>query len=187
MRLFLALHPDKEIVNELEKTIELLKSVKADVKWVNKEALHITLKFLGETDKTRVNGIAPLLSKLAMEIKPFNISSEKLAAFPDMVKPKGLFSVISSGKDEIIAVAKKIDEMLVQAAFKREERPFNPHITLGRVKGASNLPKLSELLLTVNMPKIEQRVKAFYLLKSELIGNRSVYKDLEEFKFAGNG
>ncbi|OGF44364.1 MAG: 2'-5' RNA ligase [Candidatus Firestonebacteria bacterium RIFOXYA2_FULL_40_8] len=184
MRLFLAVHLSDEIKTNIEQTIETLKTAKADVKWIRKEALHITLKFLGDTDKSRVKGIIPLLSYTAKEVKPFTFITGKPGAFPDMDKPKVLYTGLSSGKTEIISLSKIIDETLVKAAFKREEKPFNPHITLGRCTSVLNLPKLKEALLNTISPEIEQKVEAFYLVKSELIGNTAVYKDLEEFNLS---
>ncbi|OGF44989.1 MAG: 2'-5' RNA ligase [Candidatus Firestonebacteria bacterium RIFOXYC2_FULL_39_67] len=182
MRLFIAIHLSEEIKSKVEQTIVSLKTANADVKWINKEALHLTLKFLGDTDKSRVKGIIPMLSEIAKASKPFTIITGKLGAFPEIEKPKVLFSGFSSGKDETIALSKKIDEMLVKAAFKREEKPFNPHITLGRCRSVTNISKLSESLLNTVFPEIKQKVEAFYLVKSELVGNTVGYKDLAEFK-----
>ncbi|MFH1074948.1 MAG: RNA 2',3'-cyclic phosphodiesterase [Candidatus Firestonebacteria bacterium] len=182
MRLFIAIHLSVEIKSEAERMIEYLETAKADVKWINKDALHITLKFLGETDKSRVKGIIPLLTDIAGKTGPFSIVTGKAGAFPEINNPKTLFTGLSSGKDNIIALSKIIDGILVKAAFKREKEPFNPHITLGRVRSASNLVKLSESLLNANYHEIEQKVDSFSLVKSELVGNKAVYKDLAEFK-----
>ena len=183
MRLFLAVHLSEEMKTRAIQIIEVLKTAKADVNWIDKEALHITLKFLGDTDKSRVKGIIPLLADIGKNGKTFEISTGKQGAFPNVIRPKILFTDISNGKDEIITLSKMIDETLITAAFKREEKPFNPHITLGRCRSVVNLEKLSECLLNTNFPHLGQKVESFFLVKSELVGNRAVYKDISEFKF----
>jgi 2'-5' RNA ligase len=182
MRLFLALRLSAEIKAKIEQTIELLKTTNADVKWVKSGALHITLKYLGDIDKSRVKGIIPLLSNIAIDVNSFNIVTGKLGAFPGLNKPKVLFAGLSSGKIETIELARLIDNVLVKAAFKREEKPFNPHITLGRTRSVINLSNLSDSLLNTSFPEIEQKVESFYLVRSELAGNTAVYTDLAEFK-----
>src|SRR3989339_1990399 len=108
MRLFIAIHLSEEIKSKVEQTIVSLKTANADVKWINKEALHITLKFLGDTDKSRVKGIIPLLADIGKNGKTFEISTGKQGAFPNVIRPKILFTDISNGKDEIITLSKMI-------------------------------------------------------------------------------
>jgi len=182
MRLFLAVHLSEEIKTEIEKTLQFLKTLKADVKWIEPQALHITLKFLGDTDKSRVKGIIPMLEEIAAGSEPFSFTTGRLGAFPDLKTPKIIFEDLSAGKNELIALSKIIDETLVKAAFKREEKPFNPHITLGRYKGVENPEKLSEALINHNSAQIKQHVNTYFLMKSELVGNTPVYKDIAEFR-----
>ena len=182
MRLFIAVKFSNPIKDSLLNTMTQLKMLKADVSWVEEKNLHLTLKFLGETDKSRIKGIVPLLDELASEIKPFQISLGKLGAFPDAEHPKTLWAGLNTGKLETIELCKKLDETLIRAAFKREEKPFNPHITLGRCKGVSSLSKLTEALKNTVLPLLSQPVTEFYLVKSELLPEGAVYKDLQTFR-----
>lgn len=184
MRLFLAIHLSSEIKTAASNTIELLKKTNANVSWIKPENMHITLKFLGDTDKSRVKGIAPLLNEVAETSRSYKIITGKLGAFPSKEDPKVVWLGLSAGIVETIDLSKKIDEALFKAAFKREEKPFNPHITIGRVKGGVNHNNLAAALNTTIFQPDEQQITGFTLVKSELAPEGVVYKDLETFQLA---
>lgn len=183
MRLFLALHLSEDIKKTALKTIETLKLTRANVSWLEPEKMHITLKFLGDTDKSRVKGILPLLTEVAEAVKVYKITTGKLGAFPSKEDPKVVWIGLSAGIVETIDLSKNIDQALFKAAFKREEKPFNPHITIGRVKGGVNHNKLAATLSTTIIPPIEQQITGFTLVKSELRPEGVAYKEIETFGF----
>ena len=75
-------------------------------------------------------------------IMPFTISFSGLGAFPKLQNPRVIWVGVKEGKEELSRISRNLEEILSRGGFKREERPFHPHLTLGRVKSSRNRDSL---------------------------------------------
>ncbi|MBI5517179.1 MAG: RNA 2',3'-cyclic phosphodiesterase [Deltaproteobacteria bacterium] len=105
-------------------------------RWVPPPNLHVTLKFLGDTDLGLVSPLGATLAELARRTAPLRLQVSGLDAFPDRDDPRVLFVGISSGHDTLSALAGAVDERLAELGFPREARAFRGHVTLARVTRA---------------------------------------------------
>jgi RNA 2',3'-cyclic 3'-phosphodiesterase len=181
MRCFISVNLDQALKGEIHTAVERLRTEKADVKWVPAGNLHITLKFLGETGEETVARLEDLLSPLAARHESFRISLRGLGLFPDRRRPRVVWiDLIDSGG--LGEIQKDIEQTVSTLGFEREDRPFSPHLTIGRVKSPRGMtPLLSaiETLKEKDFGNIE--VNAVSLMKSDLKPTGAQYATLAEF------
>lgn len=133
MRLFIALTIDEKIKEEIYKYIEGLK-VKTDakIKWVEKENLHITLKFLGEVRENKLEDIKNALRQTVLGSSVFDLDFKGAGSFPPGKNPRVIW--VGAESNKVVKLSKKIDDIMSSVGFKKEERNFKSHITIGRIK-----------------------------------------------------
>jgi 2'-5' RNA ligase len=171
--------PASSSIIELEKTI---KQTGADVKLVEPKNLHITLKFLGDTPEDKTAAIEQVIKKSVEGIKPFTIQLVGTGVFPNQNYIRVIWIGIEDG--QILAtIASDIDEQLSQIGFKKEQRRFSSHLTVGRVKTArkkNELVKVIEQYTTVEFDRIT--VDAIKLKQSTLTPQGPIYQTITEVK-----
>ncbi|MBI4169004.1 MAG: RNA 2',3'-cyclic phosphodiesterase [Acidobacteria bacterium] len=135
MRLFVAAELPVEVRRRIAGIVEVLEAAPLRVRWVRPEGIHLTFKFLGEVDPGRLADIKGALLQAGEGISTFRLRAAGVGAFPGRGAPR----VIWVGVEGEIEMAGRLQEALERSlqaiGFPREERPFRPHLTLGRVKG----------------------------------------------------
>lgn len=135
-RLFIGVDFSEEIKDEIYNfQKELKKNINGNIKWVERENFHLTLKFLGEVSEELISDIEEIMIEVSNYVEPFYLILHGFGAFPSTSNPRVLWIGV---KDEINALKILFDLLerrLVKKGFMKEEKPFSPHLTLGRVKG----------------------------------------------------
>lgn len=154
----------------------------ADLKLVEPENIHITIKFLGDTDEKYIDAIEQSMKESIKGIKPFPIILRGTGVFPNQNYIKVIWvGIIDTGHIEPIAHA--IDTSLASLGFKKENRGFSPHLTVGRVKTARNKEKLLKVIEHYNDEEFTvQEVQSIVLKKSELTSKGPIYTTLREVR-----
>jgi 2'-5' RNA ligase len=140
-RTFIAIDPGKAIRDRAVSLQESLAKSKVDVKWVESSNLHLTLLFLGEVDQRDLAAVCRVVAEGTAQHLAFSITIEKVGAFPNSRRPRTLWVGVGTGSDQVIALHGTLEaRLLALGCYRREERAFEPHLTLGRVKlnGAPN-------------------------------------------------
>jgi 2'-5' RNA ligase len=133
-------------IGDLVKFEEELQDSGAELKLVEPDNIHITLKFLGDTSEELVPEINNIISESAENIKPFNMKFIGAGAFPNLNYMKVLWvGIFDPGP--LPTIAKELDSNLHKLGFKSEKRQFRPHITMGRVKSKRNKDALKKVIL----------------------------------------
>lgn len=172
MRLFTGIELPESTRNSISEITKKIKS-SARIKWVEKENLHITLKFFGEVANHKE--LIAALNKASDDFKPFDISLEGVGAFPSPERVRVIWVGIKSGYNKIQRIFERIEEETEKIGFEKEKREFTPHITIGRVKkGKFKLPDI-----TYNYPPF--KVKNVILYKSTLTPEGPIYEVIEKF------
>ncbi len=105
------------------------------VSWTRAEGWHVTLKFLGEIDEGRLDGVSEAVARVAAGSPPLELQASGLGTLPPRGTPRVLVVRISGG-DGLLHVAGALDRELASAGFAPEQRPFVGHLTIGRVRDA---------------------------------------------------
>jgi RNA 2',3'-cyclic 3'-phosphodiesterase len=125
------------LIKELAKT-------GAAVKWVAPESMHVTLLFLGEVDDRELHAVCKAVQAVAEGEPPFPLRVSGVGAFPTPRRPKILWAGITEGTEPLRRLNAAMEErMLELGCYRKEERGYNPHLTLGRVKGDAEAFKLA--------------------------------------------
>ena len=134
MRLFVAGNLPPAVRDAIHADAEALRRATSVVKWVAASALHITLKFLGEQDERNLGDLTLALEHVGERHAPMQIRLTDAGAFPNFRRPRVVW-VGMTCQDALRALARDIDEALAPMGFAPESRPFQAHLTLGRVRG----------------------------------------------------
>lgn len=146
IRAFIAAEIDLANKHKISELISLLKKSNADVKWVNEEQMHITLKFLGNIEQDKIREISGTLSNITNNLPGFAINLSKIGAFPDMNRPRVIWIGIDKGAESLEILAEKIENVLKEIGTDKESHDFKAHLTLGRVRSPKNMSNLATLL-----------------------------------------
>lgn len=192
MRTFIAIELSDEIRSSLAQIQSHLKYSGADVKWVEKDNIHLTLKFLGEIDEKKLAQVKKILDEIGKSIKPFEITIKDIGAFPKIDYPRVIWVGLDKGAIESKILAERIDEELSKIGFTKETRPFAAHLTVGRVRSSKNKEALKEkiensllptppgLLLANAGAGNSQLISSIALFQSTLTPKGSIYTKLHE-------
>lgn len=182
MRTFIAIDLTSEIKAGLETLIRKVRKNAGGVKWVKADAMHLTLKFLGDIPEDAAGTITTLLEKLAEARRPFPLRLKGTGTFP----PGGKMSarVLWVGIEEVPELTDlqaALEAECEKAGFSREERAFHPHLTLGRVKSSEGLGTvLGELERYEQADLGAMTVSAVTFFQSALGPSGPVYKVLAQ-------
>jgi 2'-5' RNA ligase len=135
MRAFLGIGLPAGVRDTISSAIETVRGLRAPVSWVATENLHITLKFLGEMKPDQVRLVEETLRVVATGIPPFSLTAEGGGAFPGTRNPRVLWVAFLEPLELVRQLQQNMENALSGAGFPREDRPFNPHITVGRIRG----------------------------------------------------
>ncbi|MCM8794809.1 MAG: RNA 2',3'-cyclic phosphodiesterase [Candidatus Omnitrophica bacterium] len=145
MRCFIAVEPPEETRKEISRLQAELKQSGADVKWVEPGNIHLTLKFLGEIDEASIASLKEALSS-TLRFSPFTMTLEGIGAFPGTTNPRVIWVGVHQGEKESKELAADVDGICEKLGFPKEERPFSPHLTIGRVRSRDRMAPLIKRL-----------------------------------------
>ena len=156
--------------------------IDADVKLVEPQNIHITLKFLGDVEENLVEDIERNIRDAVNEINPFSIELNGAGFFPNQNYIKVIWIGIKNS-EPIKKISENIDGKLVNLGFKKEKRGFSPHLTIGRVKTAKNKQLLQEVIEKYDDAEFSvEKIESIKLMKSVLNSKGPIYsviKDIE--------
>lgn len=183
VRAFIALEIPPLIQESIEKqTARLRHELGNDhVRWVPTHNLHLTLKFLGDVATSHMDFIKSMLNQIAETHTAFDLQIGGIGSFPNLKQPRIIWVGIYAPAG-LVPLQKSIEERIVRLGYEKEERPFSPHLTLGRIRQkltALETKKISNTLSTIQLGKIGiARVNSLHLYQSDLNSEGSLYTKL---------
>jgi len=185
-RLFIAIKLPPRAVTALGDLIDTLRRIPSPARWVSKESIHITLKFLGDVPESDTASLSNALDQVAKSTATFEINSGTNGAFPNIRKPSVLWVGLSGeGLKNLNTVQGKIEVACESLGFAKETRPYRPHLTLCRIRKPSNLQPLINAFQSTHLPPLLIPVDEIHLMRSELKPSGAVYTSVTAFELAG--
>jgi 2'-5' RNA ligase len=177
LRTFIAVDLGKAIRDRAVALQEALARVGTEVKWVEPENLHVTLLFLGEVEDREVPAVCRAVAECAARQAAFPMTIERAGCFPNPRRPRTLWIGVGQGTQELCALHDALEDPLLElGCYRREDRPYTPHITLGRVKSDRPTDKLAGALAKqAGWQGGEILVREVLVLSSELTPKGPVY------------
>jgi 2'-5' RNA ligase len=188
-RTFIAVEISDEIRNNAIALQESLAQTGASVKWVSPDSLHITLLFLGEVDDRALHSVCRAVQEAAAREPPFPLRISGVGAFPTPRRPKVAWAGIVEGAEQLRRLHDVLEEKMFNlGCYRKEEREFTPHLTLGRVKGEEDgqllAPELTRRLAWEGGRTMVDEVLVF---SSVLERDGPIYTVLGRGELAGRG
>jgi 2'-5' RNA ligase len=215
MRVFIAIDIDdktRKAIANLQKQIASKVDVKkGDVKWVEPNNIHLTLKFLGEISDEQLAEVSEITNTVAHAHQKFTLEIESVGSFPPTGSQRGggrsakvvwvgagtrlgegadkatqatvMPSRSREGIDALLALQKDLDDLLAQAGYPKEEREFSAHLTLCRVNHPMAGIKIGEAIAQFSHLKLGSiAADAIYIYQSQLTPAGPNYTLLSDFK-----
>lgn len=182
MRLFIALPLPHHVERFLESLIADFRSRTRPgaVSWVSPGNIHITLRFLGETDPKLLPDVRRVVSVAAETSRAEQITCNRVGAFPSLRKPNVLWIGSSEVPESLRSLAQKIESDVQHLGFDKEAKPFKPHLTLGRVRQPHLLGSLPDYMTTYSLSPQTILLDRVVLFQSTLTPQGAIYKALCE-------
>lgn len=159
------------------------------VQWVRPEALHVTVKFLGDIDEPQVEAIKAAVEPVCAQTVPVTVEFAHLGVFPDLRAPRVLWVGCRSAPsvEALVSFATAVDRAMMPLGFEQERRPFQPHLTLARIKAgerAVGQGLLKTGIVDRPLQPLSCRIARIHLMKSELRPSGPLYTPLWELNLS---
>jgi 2'-5' RNA ligase len=180
IRCFLAIDPPDSLRPQLALVQGELKRSQADVRWVAVGNIHLTLKFFGNLPDAEVDPIIMAALNVAQQQAPFELQVTDAGAFPSPKSPRVIWLGLGGDLIPLAQMYNRLEKAFAVLGHLPEGRPFNPHLTLGRVKSPANRHRLAKLLeapAPLNWPPFQ--VNELILFKSTLTPKGSIYTPIK--------
>ncbi|MBI4559165.1 MAG: RNA 2',3'-cyclic phosphodiesterase [Candidatus Hydrogenedentes bacterium] len=184
MRTFIAIELPETVKVALCELSERLRHVPVRASWAKPEAMHLTLRFLGDLESGK---LAPLFENLAAEYsgtRPFELKVRSTGAFPNLRHPSVLWVGVEP-PDGPLATVQNVAEQAARAiGLSAEKNRFHPHVTIARIKDEAGSNRLVSLLLKEK--EFEGGafpVNGVSLFSSQLTPHGPIHQRLKEFPF----
>ena len=183
MRLFIAIEIPEGIRSDLASLLQEFRGIAPQVKWVRPENLHVTLKFLGETESAKLDALRKILPTVH-SAQPVSLEFRGLGFFPNEKRPRVLWAGMETSAN-LKTLAADIDQATHRLGFPLEERPFTPHLTLARFQPPGITPKLFQTIQEKSARGFGSlHAVEFHLIESKLKPTGAEYTTLQTFHFA---
>lgn len=136
LRTFIAIDLGKTIRDRCLALQDTLARGGAELKWVEEENIHLTLLFLGEVEDRALPALCKAVADCCAQHGPFTLCVESVGCFPNPRRPRIVWVGVGGGSEEVCALHDALEPPLMNlGCYRREDRPYTPHITVGRIKG----------------------------------------------------
>ncbi len=179
IRTFIAIELSDSVRQKIAELQEELKRDREKISWTKPGNIHLTLKFLGDTEESKIDRIAGIINGIASDYQSFSLSVSGLGVFPNFRRPRVIWVGMPNSPASLIEIAEKIDSNLAEIGFPQEDKRFSPHLTIGRVKAeVSN--GFIEKIKSRQFDGGEFNVNEILIMKSDLHPAGAVYTQLQK-------
>ena len=179
MRLFVAI----DFPDAIKDQVSALKAEIPTARWVNRDQMHLTLFFIGDTE--RIQDVKEALA--AVKAAPFNLTLSGVGRFPpgDRKPPRVLWVGINP-QPALNDLQARVTKALTAIDFKAEDRPFSPHLTLARLKIERPSSEAAQFLAAHQSFQTEPiSISAFTLYSSVLASDGARYNHEAVYPLSG--
>ena len=183
IRAFIAIRVSPEVQRAIEDLIAALRTHNDGIKWVSSVNLHLTLKFLGPAVPIeKIHRIQPELEGIAADTAPFELEATGVGGFPSLSRPNVLWVGLRS--DRLTELAARVDDAASRCGFEREQRAFNGHLTIARLR-RPQMQSETQLRLAAAMKRDfgASTIREMTLYRSITAPAGSIYEALANFQF----
>jgi 2'-5' RNA ligase len=179
IRAFICFKLPERIISSICRLQKSMQNSGLQVRWVRPENIHLTIKFLGNIRVSDINDIEIAVQETAANFSPLLLSAGGSGVFPNIRKPRVIWTGIEGQRKELVDLQKMLADKLECIGFPKETRPFKGHLTIGRLKGRVDSRKLAENISRFNSFTTKQfSCDRIFLMQSELKPSGPIYSRL---------
>ncbi|WP_299027630.1 RNA 2',3'-cyclic phosphodiesterase [uncultured Thermanaerothrix sp.] len=179
VRAFIAIEFSTDLQQRLDALVQSLRAAGlGGIRWVPPENIHLTLRFLGEIQPETLQGFITYLPSLAQAFSPFTLHLQGLGVFPGLRHPRVLWVGVKA-PESLFNLQHEVENLAHQLGIPPEDRPFTPHITLGRMR--PDFGSQDQIVLETQLRNLAQRfnaslyVEEVCLFRSDLLPDGARY------------
>jgi 2'-5' RNA ligase len=182
IRAFIAIDiEDEKVKINLEEFQKRIVESGVDVKLVEPDNIHLTLRFLGDIEQNNIQKIVDSLRNV--NLSPFDIQFRGVGAFPSLSHMNVIWVGIGAGREELVRISESLEAGLQRIGIPKDKKGFSPHITIARLKSGRNKQSLARLLGEQSDAEFGMmRVDSIRLKRSVLTPQGPIYSTLFEMK-----
>lgn len=182
MRTFIAINLNPEIKEYLASFQANLYIPESKIRWVEKNNLHLTIKFLGYTSLEQRETIKSVIKEITGQYGPFVIKlTSNMGIFPTYKMPRIIWVGIKEGANELKELYNCLENNLSDKGFPREDKDFSGHITIGRVKFIRDKTNFIQIVKRISVDNLSQEVGSVELMESKLTPDGPIYNLTAKF------
>jgi 2'-5' RNA ligase len=167
------------VLSKVATAQNLLAQTGADLKLVEPQNIHITLRFLGNITSAMVERIFEEMKKI--QFTPFNVQIKGLGVFPDLRYPRVVWAGIAEGAEQLKSIFSQLEPRLRSLGFAPDAKGFSPHLTIARVRSGRNKAQLAKFITeNASYDFGPVAAKCLRLKKSDLTPKGPIYSTLRE-------
>ena len=165
-RTFIALELSDSLKEGILALTEELRGRGLRASWAGRPTLHLTLKFLGDVEESKLPEVVAAVVRASSRVSSFGFETRSLGAFPSARRPRVLWVGVEP-VDQLFALHGALEGELAELGFPRETRRFHPHVTLGRMRDP-RAESVQEILDELVAPKERVEVSEVRVMRSTL-------------------
>ena len=183
MRAFIAVELPDQVVDDLRRAATHIRGAGIrNLRTVRPEGIHLTLKFLGDIEISQIEPVIVAMKKAAQVVQSFKLHLGETGAFPNFQSPRVLWAGVDGEMESLRTLQQSIEKAVEGLGVEAERREYNPHLTLGRIRGGASEEegqKVAQTLLDTNLDEsLSIPVDSISLMWSTLTPTGAVYERL---------
>ncbi|HYH84978.1 MAG TPA: RNA 2',3'-cyclic phosphodiesterase [Pyrinomonadaceae bacterium] len=184
-RVFCAIDLPGEVKSRVAAHIASLRArfPKVRASWERPEKLHLTLKFLGDVEISRVEEFSRAAEGAASSFEPFKLAVAEAGAFPPHGSPRVLWLGIEDAAGRLSGLQRSLEDVCHVAGFEREGRPFKPHLTVARIRTPHGARELADAHRETSFEPQTFIVSELVIIRSEMGPGGSRYTPVSRHPF----
>jgi len=174
IRTFIAIHlpPDvKAALGDVARRLDS-RTPRRTVRWVRPEQMHLTLRFLGDTDTDRLPAIQTAMDAVAAANAPFEMRLGSVGCFPNKNRPRVIWVGLAGEEIHLLSLVADLEKELAPLGREPENKPFRAHLTLGRVKDERGAQGVE---WAADVQHLAVPAEAIHLIESQLRPTGPIY------------
>jgi len=187
MRTFIAIGIDDAVRSRLAALQDDLRAASPRLRWTHPEQMHLTLKFLGDTDDEQVALIRDKLASLATVTTPFSLNIDETGVFPPSGAPRVVWVGVKDTAGDLRRCRDSVEQAIAPLGFPAEDRPFHPHLTLARCRDPRDGRAIREALQqNTGFDAGVTTVRQLVFFQSILVARGPIYTAISTHDLRGN-
>ncbi|MFC1620489.1 RNA 2',3'-cyclic phosphodiesterase [Candidatus Neomarinimicrobiota bacterium] len=175
LRTFFGFSLPREVSRTASGLRTLVEDPKNAVRWVKGENIHLTVRFLGATPKTVLEQIGPAITEKLKNCTPMMVHIDRTGVFPVPSRPRILWMGVEGDISPLQEIERNIHEVVGPLGFPKEQRPFVPHVTIGRVRYPQKITPDVSKFINAEFDQIECPLNELHLFESRPADKGVVY------------